>query len=144
MSLDFIDAPFTLPVRPEELARVEMLSALPPAAIRELAEKARRCVFRAGQVVFNEGDEGGSLFVVRRGTLKVLRPTRDDRLVLDRLRPGRLFGELACSTRRRASPRSSRSRTARRSRSTRSDLDAVLDQPTRWPRAGCSARSPAR
>jgi HD-GYP domain-containing protein (c-di-GMP phosphodiesterase class II) len=86
---------FALPVRPEELKRVEMLSALPAAALRALASSARRRPFRAGQVVFNEGDVGNSLFVVRRGLLKVVRPTHDDRLVLDRLEPGQAFGELA-------------------------------------------------
>jgi putative two-component system response regulator len=46
-------------------------------------------------VVFNEGDAGNSLHVVRRGHLKVVRPTHDDRLVLDRVEPGAAFGELA-------------------------------------------------
>jgi response regulator RpfG family c-di-GMP phosphodiesterase len=102
MTLDFIDTPFTLPVRPEELARVEMLSTLPAQALSELAQRAHRRQFRSGEVVFNEGDHGTSLFVVRRGTLKVVRPTYDDRLVLARLEPGQAFGELAVLN---ASPR---------------------------------------
>jgi HD-GYP domain-containing protein (c-di-GMP phosphodiesterase class II) len=92
---DGLGANFALPVRPEELARAEMLSALPPEALRDLAGRSRRRQFRAGEVVFNEGDEGMSLFVVRRGALKVVRPTHDDRLVLNRLEPGEAFGELA-------------------------------------------------
>jgi HD-GYP domain-containing protein (c-di-GMP phosphodiesterase class II) len=92
---DALGAAFTLPVRPEELARVEMLSPLPAEALRDLAARARRRQFRAGEIVFNEGDEGKSLFVVRRGVLKVVRPTHDDRLVLHRLEPGEAFGELA-------------------------------------------------
>jgi HD-GYP domain-containing protein (c-di-GMP phosphodiesterase class II) len=90
-----IDTPFVLPVRPEELGRVEMLSELPAEALRDLATRAGRRQFRAGEVVFHEGDDGTSLFVVRRGTLKVVRPTHDDRLVLDRVEPGQAFGELA-------------------------------------------------
>jgi HD-GYP domain-containing protein (c-di-GMP phosphodiesterase class II) len=90
-----LDTTYALPVRPEELARVEMLEALPSTALRDLAARATRRRFRAGQVVFNEGDAGNSLHVVRRGHLKVVRPTHDDRLVLDRIEPGQAFGELA-------------------------------------------------
>src|SRR3954463_9112221 len=88
-------AGFQLPVRPEELRRAEMLAALPDAALADLSGCARRRRFRAGEVVFNEGDTGNSLHVVRRGHLKVVRPTHDDRLVLDRVEPGEAFGELA-------------------------------------------------
>src|SRR3954453_4535310 len=88
-------AGFQLPVRPEELRRAEMLEALPDAALADLAGRARRRRFPAGEVVFNEGDTGNSLHVVRRGHLKVVRPTHDDRLVLDKVEPGEAFGELA-------------------------------------------------
>ena len=90
-----LDTAYALPVRPEELGRAEMLEALPKAALRDLAGRARRRRFKAGQVVFNEGDTGNSLHIVRRGHLKVVRPTHDDRLVLDRIEPGQAFGELA-------------------------------------------------
>ena len=90
-----LDTAYALPVRPEELARVEMFEALPAPALRDLAARANRRRFRAGEVVFNEGDTGHSLHVVRRGHLKVVRPTHDDRLVLDRIEPGQAFGELA-------------------------------------------------
>jgi response regulator RpfG family c-di-GMP phosphodiesterase len=88
-------AGFELAVRPEELRSAELLQALPAAALADLAGRARRRRFRAGQVVFNEGDTGKSLHVVRRGHLKVVRPTHDDSLVLDRMEPGQAFGELA-------------------------------------------------
>src|SRR3954447_23216231 len=88
-------AGFKLPVRPDELRRANLLTALPDAALADLAGRAQRRRFRSGQVVFNEGDTGTSLHVVRRGHLKVVRPTHDDRLVLDRIEPGQAFGELA-------------------------------------------------
>jgi putative two-component system response regulator len=86
---------FQLQVRPEELRRAELLDALPDGALADLAGGARRRRFRAGEVVFNEGDTGNSLHVVRRGHLKVVRPTHDDRLVLEKVEPGEAFGELA-------------------------------------------------
>jgi HD-GYP domain-containing protein (c-di-GMP phosphodiesterase class II) len=128
MTLEFIDTPFTLPVRPEELSRVEMLSALPPEALADLSQRARRRQFRSGEIVFNEGDVGTSLFVVRRGQLKVVRPTYDDRLVLARLEPGQAFGELAVLN---ATPRTA-SVIAIEDCETieidKSDLDIVLDR----------------
>ena len=81
-------------IQPVELARAEMLDSLPKDALAQLADHAQPRSFRAGQVVFNEGDEGRSLLVVRRGLLKVVRPTYGD-LVLQRLEPGTAFGELA-------------------------------------------------
>ena len=86
--------PESLRIQPEELARVEMLESFPGDALSELADRAEHRAFRAGEVVFNEGDEGRSLLVVRRGLLKVVRPTYGD-LVLQRLEAGTAFGELA-------------------------------------------------
>jgi response regulator RpfG family c-di-GMP phosphodiesterase len=84
-----------LSVRPDELASVEMLAHLPRAALAELAEGAWRRAFHAGEVVFNEGDSGHSLHVVRSGALAVIRPSHDSSLVLERLEAGQAFGELA-------------------------------------------------
>jgi len=78
-----------------ELTSVEMLGCLPEAALEDLAQHARRRVFGPGDVVFHEGDDGHSMHVCRRGLLKVVRPTHDASLVLDRIAPGEAFGELA-------------------------------------------------
>ena len=83
------------PVPPADLAGVPMLQCLPQKALADVASHARRRTFRAGQAVFEEGDVGHSLFVVCRGTLKVVRPTHDASLVLDHMTPGEAFGELA-------------------------------------------------
>ncbi len=78
-----------------DLAAVEMFRSLPAEALADLAGRCRLRHFDAGEVVFDEGEPGDSLFVVREGLLKVVRPTRGRGLVLDRLGPGRAFGELA-------------------------------------------------
>jgi HD-GYP domain-containing protein (c-di-GMP phosphodiesterase class II) len=72
-----------------------MLQCLPEKALADVASHARRRAFLAGEAVFEEGDVGHSLFVVCHGTLKVVRPTHDASLVLDRMTPGEAFGELA-------------------------------------------------
>ena len=51
---------------------------------------------KSGAVLFTEGDHGDALFVVRAGTLDVSVMSEDGRkLVLDILRPGSVFGEIA-------------------------------------------------
>ena len=82
------------PVLPEELTRIELLRALPDRALTDLAAHAQRRTFRPGQVVFREGEPGDSLHVVSGGVLSVVRPSRDPGLVLQRLHPGDVFGEV--------------------------------------------------
>ncbi len=83
------------PPHPDDLAAVEMFRSLPNEAIAALSERAVLRRLDAGEVVFEEGDLGESLFVVREGMLKVVRPALGQSLVLDRLGPGRAFGEVA-------------------------------------------------
>jgi HD-GYP domain-containing protein (c-di-GMP phosphodiesterase class II) len=82
------------PVQPEELTGVELLAGLPYGALSDLARHARRRGFRPGEIVFREGDPGASLHVVTTGLLSVVRPSRDPGLVLHRLGPGDVFGEV--------------------------------------------------
>ena len=82
------------PVQPEELTGIELLAGLPWGALRDLAGHARRRGFRAGEIVFREGEPGNSLHVVTRGQLSVVRPSRDPGLVLGRLGRGDVFGEV--------------------------------------------------
>jgi HD-GYP domain-containing protein (c-di-GMP phosphodiesterase class II) len=82
-------------VHPTELAAVSMLAPLPEEAQRELAEHARVRNYRVNEVVFEEGDHGESLHVVRSGRLKVIRPSQDADVILQTLEPGNVFGDLA-------------------------------------------------
>jgi HD-GYP domain-containing protein (c-di-GMP phosphodiesterase class II) len=82
-------------VHPTELAAVSMLAPLPESAQRELAERACVRNYRVNEVVFEEGDHGDSLHVVRSGKLKVVRPSQDADVVLQTLEAGNVFGDLA-------------------------------------------------
>ena len=81
-------------VRPDELARADLLACLPAPALHELALSARPRHYAPGSVVFNEGDRGDVLHIVRSGVLKVVRPSDDPEVTLQRLEPGQAFGEL--------------------------------------------------
>ena len=72
-----------------------MFRSLPGQAIAELSDRATIRRLHPGEVVFEEGDRGETLFVVREGLLKVVRPTLGQGVLLDRLGPGRAFGDLS-------------------------------------------------
>src|SRR3954464_3738533 len=84
-----------------ELAAVELFSSLPQPALAarpRLAARARQprtCSYPSGSTIFEEGDHGDCMHVLRSGAVKVVRPSQDEDIVLDVLGPGKVFGELA-------------------------------------------------
>src|SRR3954470_7312045 len=97
-SAESIGEPPGVAVLARELAQAPLLAGLPLDARSDLAEGARRRRWAPGDVVFHEGAAGDALHVVRRGLLAVVRPSRDPGLVLNRMRPGDAFGEIAVLT----------------------------------------------
>ncbi len=78
------------------LARVPMFSGLTSEEVAAVAEVAVPRGYDAGEVIFREGDEGDTCYVVKSGAVRVARRHTDGRQVaLAELRPGSMFGELA-------------------------------------------------
>src|SRR3954451_8874009 len=77
------------------LERVLMLGGRAPAEIEELAKVAVPRTYESGQVVFREGDEGDTCFVVRSGAIKITREHGGRTIALAELRSGDTFGELS-------------------------------------------------
>ncbi|HEX8105209.1 MAG TPA: HD domain-containing phosphohydrolase [Solirubrobacteraceae bacterium] len=84
-------------VLPGELADSELFSHLPAAVLELLAAGARRRPFARGEVLFEEGEPGHELHVLRDGEVQVVRPGVGG-VVLARCRRGDVFGELAVLT----------------------------------------------
>jgi putative two-component system response regulator len=82
-------------VDPPELAAVELFASLPQPALADLARHAQIRSYEAGSTIFEEGDHGDCMHVLRSGAVKVVRPSHDEDVVLDVLGPGKVFGELA-------------------------------------------------
>jgi putative ABC transport system ATP-binding protein len=78
----------------EFLTRVDMFKALPPATLAGIADKMSRERYRAGAVLFRQGDPGEKFYVVRRGVAEVF---GDDKGGSFRkfLKAGESFGEIA-------------------------------------------------
>ncbi len=78
------------------LARVPLFAGMSVESLRELASVAVPRSFEAGHVVFREGDQGDTAYVIRSGKVRVTRQHSSGRTItLVELRPGQIFGELA-------------------------------------------------
>jgi CRP/FNR family transcriptional regulator len=78
------------------LHRVPVFSALGDDDLVRVAEVAVPRRFEAGEVVFREGDESNSCYIVRSGRARAVREHPDGRsITLANFGPGEIFGELA-------------------------------------------------
>jgi CRP/FNR family transcriptional regulator len=78
------------------LSRVPMFSELSLDEVGKIAEVAVPRRYETGEVIFREGDEGDTCYVVRSGSVRVQRRHPDGRsIALAELRVGTMFGELA-------------------------------------------------
>jgi CRP/FNR family transcriptional regulator len=80
----------------ELLGRVPAFSALGEDELAKVAEVAVPRRFAAGEVIFREGDESDTCYVVRAGHARATREHSDGRsITLANFGPGDIFGELA-------------------------------------------------
>ncbi|MGH2715268.1 MAG: Crp/Fnr family transcriptional regulator [Thermoleophilaceae bacterium] len=78
------------------LARTEVFSDLDPRELEAVAQVAVPRSWSRGEVIFREGDEGDTCYLLRSGAVVLTREHQDGRMVaLAELRAGSLFGELA-------------------------------------------------
>lgn len=78
------------------LRRVPVFANLPEEDIARVADVAVPRRFGAGEVVFREGDESDTCYVVRTGQARAIRAHSDGRsITLANFGPGDIFGELA-------------------------------------------------
>ena len=78
------------------LHRVPVFSALGDEELAHVAEVAVPRRFDSGEVVFREGDESNTCYIVRSGQARAIREHSDGRsITLANFGPGDIFGELA-------------------------------------------------
>ncbi len=78
------------------LARVPTFEALGPGELAHVAEVAVPRGYEPGQVVFREGDQSDTCYVVKHGHARAIREHADGRTItLANFGPGDIFGELA-------------------------------------------------
>jgi CRP/FNR family transcriptional regulator len=77
------------------LERTPMFAGLSSTELDELAKVAVPRSYESGQVIFREGDEGDTCFVIRSGAVKITREHGGRTIALAELRAGNTFGELS-------------------------------------------------
>ncbi len=77
------------------LARVPVFETLAPDDLSRVAEVCIPRQFGAGEVVFHEGDESSTTYIVYKGHARALREHHSRVLTLANFGPGDIFGELA-------------------------------------------------
>ena len=85
----------------ELFSQVDIFQGLDQEIVGQLAAASQRRLFDAGETLVQEGDEGDSLFVIERGSVRVTKadPDQDGKSVdLAVLEEGAFFGEMSLLT----------------------------------------------
>jgi CRP/FNR family transcriptional regulator, cyclic AMP receptor protein len=78
------------------LARTEVFGELSQRELDEVVQVAVPRTWQRGEVIFREGDEGDTCYLIKDGAVILTREHQDGRMIaLAELRAGGLFGELA-------------------------------------------------
>src|SRR5688500_17555811 len=82
----------------ELLAQIPLFDTLATEDLEALAGRMTERKYKTGEVVFNKGDKGSSMYVVLSGGVQIFLPgngPEDPRVVLKDARTGEYFGELS-------------------------------------------------
>jgi uncharacterized membrane protein len=78
------------------LRSLPLFEGLPEEDLEALATRLERRAFRAGEIIFHQGDMGDSMFFIERGNVNIHLPGEESRRVsLKDLGPSEFFGEVA-------------------------------------------------
>ncbi len=73
---------------------VELFKNIETEKLLAVAEIASEISFKSGEIITQEGEIGDSLFVVKRGSIKVVKKSQGRNFVLQIGKPGQIFGEM--------------------------------------------------
>jgi CRP-like cAMP-binding protein len=79
-----------------QLKKIDWFDELPDEMLAALAKKVRKRHLSQGEILFNKGDEGDSLFAILSGKVKIFTQDNQGREVaLNRVGAGEIIGEMA-------------------------------------------------
>ena len=108
----------------ELLANIPLFESLTDDDVDALASRLESVDYDAGDVIFNQGDEGSALFVIEDGAVEISYGEGKTRICLATLFAGQYFGELSLFD---GAPRSATATAVKRSRLIRLDRDALVE-----------------
>ena len=110
--------------RQELLANIPLFESLIPADLDALSRRLEQAEYADGDVIFRQGDQGSSLFIIEDGAVEISYGEGRGRITLATLFAGQYFGELSLFD---GSPRSATATAARSSRLMRLDREDLVD-----------------
>lgn len=110
------------------LADVDLLRGLPPSEIRELEKLTQVQEVPSGHIFFNPGDAGYGLFIVEKGVVQTFRTLGRKKLVIVKLRPPDVFGEMGCIGKYRYHCTAQALQACRIRTIGRNELDSILER----------------
>jgi len=85
-----------MPTDPSILQEIDHLSELGEGERSALAERIDLLQFSAGQSIFNYGDPGNALYIIRSGEVEIfIKNDQGEKIVLETSKPGDIFGEVS-------------------------------------------------
>src|SRR5262249_33556745 len=105
-------------------ANIALFDSLTDEDLAALSQRVSTVDYEQGDVIFSQGDEGSSLFVIEEGAVEISYGEGRARVILAALFTGQYFGELSLFD---GSPRSAHATPSRRSRVIRLDRDDLVD-----------------
>jgi uncharacterized membrane protein len=108
----------------ELLSNIPLFESLTDDDVDALAKRLETVEYNDGDVIFSQGDEGSSLFVVEDGAVEISYGEGKAKFCLATLFPGKYFGELSLFD---GAPRSATATAIKRSRLIRLDRDELVE-----------------
>src|SRR5258708_10227304 len=110
--------------RGELLANIPLFESLTEDDLASLSKRLEQIDYNEGDVIFSQGDEGSSLFLIEDGSVEISYGEGKSKVRLAALFNGQYFGELSLFD---GAPRSATATAAKRSRLIRLDRDDLVD-----------------
>ena len=82
----------------EHLTKVPIFAPLCEEEVQKLAESSTRRVFAPGEAIVRKGQEGGSMYVIVRGSVSVQLPGTNGAMTINKLQMNDFFGEMSLLT----------------------------------------------
>jgi len=110
--------------RQELLANIPLFESLTPEDLDALSRRLEQVEYPEGEVIFRQGDEGSSLFIIEDGAVEISYGEGRGKVTLTTLFTGQYFGELSLFD---GSPRSATATSHKQSRLIRLDRADLVD-----------------
>src|SRR5689334_15863501 len=110
--------------RQELLANIPIFESLTPDDLQSLVARLEEISYAQDDVIFQQGEEGSSLFIIEDGAVDISYGVGKTKVSLASLYPGQFFGELSLFD---GAPRSATAAAIKPSRLVRLDRDDFAD-----------------